>query len=90
MWWLDQCRPRDLAGTGALTKESAMPNAPKIWEMLPRKLVVILRGLRPEDAAATVTMLIENGFDAIEVPLNRDDALDAVEIAVATAGGIGM
>ena len=36
-------------------------------------LIAILRGIRPKEAAAHVGVLIEEGFDAIEIPLNSPD-----------------
>ena len=33
-------------------------------------LIAILRGIRPEEALANVQALVEEGFDAIEIPLN--------------------
>jgi 2-dehydro-3-deoxyphosphogalactonate aldolase len=41
-------------------------------------LVAILRGLPPADASSVGTALFEAGFQAIEVPLNREGALDAM------------
>lgn len=36
-------------------------------------LIAILRGIRPEEAVAQVQALVEEGFDAIEIPLNSPD-----------------
>ena len=36
-------------------------------------LIAILRGIRPDEAEAHMSALIECGFDAIEVPLNSPD-----------------
>jgi 2-dehydro-3-deoxyphosphogalactonate aldolase len=36
-------------------------------------LIAILRGIRPDEAGAHVSALIECGFDSIEVPLNSPD-----------------
>lgn len=36
-------------------------------------LIAILRGIRPEEAVEHVGALIEEGFDAIEIPLNSPD-----------------
>ena len=41
-------------------------------------LIAILRGLAPQRAPATALMLVEQGFRAIEVPLNGTGALDAI------------
>ena len=53
-------------------------------------LVAILRGLDPNDAAATGRVLFGAGWHLLEVPLNRPGALDAIRILVdmAPAGAI--
>ena len=38
-----------------------------------RPLIAILRGIRPEEAVAHVQALVEEGYDAIEIPLNSPD-----------------
>lgn len=43
-------------------------------------LVAILRGIKPEHAAAIGDRLIETGFTMIEVPLNSPDPLRTIEI----------
>lgn len=53
-------------------------------EYLP--LVAILRGLAPTNAQAVGERLIAAGIGIIEVPLNRDGALDAIEALVAAFG----
>ena len=40
------------------------------WSSLDRKLVAILRGIRPDAAEGIVAALLEAGFRGIEVPLN--------------------
>jgi 2-dehydro-3-deoxyphosphogalactonate aldolase len=45
-------------------------------------LVAILRGLDPDDAAATGRVLFDAGWRLLEVPLNRPGALDAIRILV--------
>lgn len=55
------------------------------WPSLKRSLVAILRGLKPEDAAATIAVLVEAGFEAIEIPLNSPQPFDSIRIAVETA-----
>jgi 2-dehydro-3-deoxyphosphogalactonate aldolase len=47
-------------------------------------LVAILRGLDPAQAAAIGTTLVESGFCALEVPLNRPGALKCIEILTQT------
>ena len=38
-----------------------------------RPLIAILRGLKPEEAEGVVSVLIEAGITAIEIPLNSPD-----------------
>jgi 2-dehydro-3-deoxyphosphogalactonate aldolase len=45
-----------------------------------RKLVAILRGIRPNDAEAIGAALVEAGIGMIEVPLNSPDPLASIEI----------
>ena len=40
------------------------------WPCLRRSLVAIIRGIEPEDVEPVLTVLIEEGFEAIEIPLN--------------------
>jgi 2-dehydro-3-deoxyphosphogalactonate aldolase len=47
-----------------------------------RPLVAILRGMRPEEAADIVGVLIDSGMTAIEIPLNSPDPFRSIEIAV--------
>lgn len=49
-------------------------------------LVAILRGLEPERAAAVGEVLVECGFDIIEVPLNSPAPLDSIATLVKTLG----
>lgn len=50
-----------------------------------RSLVAILRGIRPEETAATVDGLIGAGFTAIEIPLNSPDPFRSIELAAKRA-----
>ena len=50
-----------------------------------RPLIAILRGLKPEEAEGVVSVLIENGITAIEIPLNSPDPFRSIEIAVKKA-----
>lgn len=43
-----------------------------------RKLVAILRGIRPDEAVDIGAALVEAGFSMIEVPLNSPDPLDSI------------
>lgn len=49
------------------------------WPHLKRGLVAILRGVKPDEAEAVVAVLIETGFELIEVPLNSPDPLISIE-----------
>ncbi len=55
------------------------------WPSLKRSLVAILRGLKPDETAETVSALIEAGFEAIEIPLNSPDPFRSISIAAETA-----
>lgn len=44
-------------------------------------LVAILRGLKPEETADTVQALLDEGLEAIEIPLNSPDPFKSIEIA---------
>lgn len=50
-----------------------------------RPLVAILRGVRPEETAGIVDVLIESGMTAIEIPLNSPEPFRSIEIAVRKA-----
>jgi len=54
------------------------------WPPVP-PLVAILRGLQPARAAEVATLLFDAGFRALEVPLNRAGALEAIEAIAALA-----
>jgi 2-dehydro-3-deoxyphosphogalactonate aldolase len=57
------------------------------WPVMRRDLVAILRGLRPDEAHDTVSALIDEGFEAIEIPLNSPEPFRSVEIAAKAAAG---
>src|ERR1044072_5101663 len=50
-----------------------------------RPLVAILRGVRPEDTADIVSVLIDSGMTAIEIPLNSPEPFRSIETAVKKA-----
>src|SRR2546429_9166380 len=50
-----------------------------------RPLVAILRGVKPEEAEDIVSVLIDSGMTAIEIPLNSPDPFRSIEIAVKKA-----
>lgn len=51
-----------------------------------RRLIAILRGLRPENAAAVAVALVEAGIDRIEVPLNSPEPLASIAAMLAACG----
>lgn len=48
-------------------------------------LIAILRGLKPAETEAVVGALIEEGFTAIEIPLNSPEPFKSIEMAVKMA-----
>ena len=48
--------------------------------LAPTPLIAILRGLKPEQAEAVASILVEAGFGAIEVPLNSPEPFKSIEI----------
>lgn len=59
----------------------------EIWAELDVKLIAILRGITPEESGAIVLELLAAGIGAIEIPFNSPNAIQSIEIAVATASG---
>jgi 2-dehydro-3-deoxyphosphogalactonate aldolase len=58
---------------------------PVAFPAMKRLLIAILRGLKPEEAEGVVSVLIEHGMTAIEIPLNSPDPFRSIEIAVKMA-----
>lgn len=54
-------------------------DALSIWAGLKRPLVAILRGVTPDEIVPVAGVLVEAGFEAIEVPLNSPDPFDSIE-----------
>lgn len=57
------------------------------WPKLQRDLIAILRGITPQETHDIVSMLIDCGIEAIEIPLNSPDPWHSIETAVKIAGG---
>src|SRR5688572_7863672 len=75
-------------GRSSITNDRRMSDdarAPASPFRLP--LIAILRGIRPEEAVAHVRALIEEGFDAIEIPLNSPDWAVSISAVVREFGG---
>ncbi len=49
-------------------------------------LIAILRGVRPQEVNQHISVLLEAGFDAIEIPLNSPDWQTSIQLAVDTFG----
>lgn len=49
-------------------------------------LIAILRGIHADEALAHVQALVEEGYDAIEVPLNSPDWARSIELAIRDFG----
>lgn len=52
---------------------------------MPRNLVAILRGIRPDETEACVGALIARGLTAIEIPLNSPEPFRSIETAAKLA-----
>lgn len=55
------------------------------WPQLRRSLVAILRGVRPEEIEPIAVALIEEGFEALEIPLNSPEPFVSIGKAVRLA-----
>lgn len=55
------------------------------WPEMRRSLVAILRGIKPEETEAIVSVLIDAGFTAIEIPLNSPDPFQSISLAAKLA-----
>lgn len=58
--------------------------------MTDRKIIAILRGIKPAEAEAISEVLIEAGITSIEVPLNSPEPLDSIERIVTAFGDHGL
>lgn len=55
-----------------------------------RRLIAILRGVKPKEVEAIGAALIEAGIDRIEVPLNSPDPLDSIGRLAAAFGDVAL
>jgi len=49
------------------------------WPEMKRSLVAILRGVKPDEIEGIGVALIEEGFEAIEIPLNSPEPFSSIE-----------
>ena len=58
------------------------------WPSLKRSLIAILRGVKPDEIEGIGSALIEEGFEAVEIPLNSPKPFASVErlVKLAPAG----
>jgi 2-dehydro-3-deoxyphosphogalactonate aldolase len=52
-----------------------------VWPSLRRGLIAILRGVRPSEVVSVVAAIVDEGFDAVEIPLNSPDPFDSIRLA---------
>jgi 2-dehydro-3-deoxyphosphogalactonate aldolase len=55
---------------------------------MPRELIAILRGIKPENAVEIAKVLITAGIDMIEVPLNSPEPFKSIEVLATEFGDI--
>lgn len=55
------------------------------WPQFRRSLVAILRGVRPDEIEPIAAALIEEGFEALEIPLNSPEPFVSIDKAVRLA-----
>lgn len=59
---------------------------PVVWPKLQRSLVAIIRGIRNEEVEPVLSTLVEEGFEAIEIPLNSPQPWMSIAQAVRLFG----
>lgn len=60
--------------------------SPLPWPPLKRSLIAIIRGIRPEEVEPILTVLVEERFEAIEIPLNSPQPWTSIGSAVRLFG----
>jgi 2-dehydro-3-deoxygalactonokinase len=66
--------------------EGGFADQPGTADRAPTGLIAILRGITPDEAVAVGRVLVEEGIDAIEVPLNSPDPFTSISRLVAALG----
>ncbi len=61
--------------------------SPVKWPEMKRGLVAILRGITPDEVEGVAEVLIETGFEALEIPLNSPDPFASIERVAKRFGG---
>lgn len=60
------------------------------WPALKRSMVAIIRGIRNDEVEPILSVLIEAGFEAIEIPLNSPQPWVSIENAVKLFGSMTL
>ena len=60
-------------------KEKAVKHKAAAWPKLTRCLIAILRGITPKDAVDAAKVLVDEGLEVIEIPLNSPSAFESIE-----------
>ncbi|QIQ21738.1 2-dehydro-3-deoxy-6-phosphogalactonate aldolase [Zophobihabitans entericus] len=60
------------------------------WQTTKIPLIAILRGITPDEVEQHISLLIEAGFDAIEIPLNSPNWQESIRIAVERYGHLAL
>lgn len=60
------------------------------WPALKRSMVAIIRGIRNDEVEPILSVLIEEGFEAIEIPLNSPEPWVSIESAVKLFGSMSL
>ena len=63
---------------------------PLLSSLLESRVVLIMRGLRPDEAITMATVLVDEGASFIEVPLNSPNAMDTIRILADHFRGSGI
>src|SRR5271157_2209572 len=50
------------------------------WPNLRRGLIAILRGVRSSEVVSVAAAIVEEGFEAVEIPLNSPDPFESIRL----------